>query len=461
MDLCDLTTTELGKGYREGNLSPVEVTEAHLHRIDSLNSETHDYITVTSERALSDARQAEAAFRDGKDVGPLQGVPIALKDLVDTKGITTTAGTKVWANRVPDRDGTVARRLARAGTVLLGKTNLVEFAFGPYGVNTHYGTPPNPWDAACVPGGSSSGSGGAVGRGMAVAAIGTDTGGSIRLPASFCGIVGLKPTVQSVSRAGVVPLCWTLDSVGPLTRRVIDAAHVFDAIAGPDPEDRVTRGARSDYIAAGLDEEVRGLKVGRVVDPFEDGADEEMVACVDASCEVLEALGVHVEPFVFPEAREELQAELEGRGSITLMGVEGYATHRETLEGPGPFDERIKARIGGGKKYSGVDYAEALRERERLAAAAERRLRDVDAVIAPTTLYPAPRIDEAAVAPARLTTRLVNFLGLCAVSVPCGFTKSGLPAGLQIIGRPFSEARIMRLAHAYEQATPWHRQRPD
>ena len=423
MDLCDLTTTELGKGYREGNLSPVEVTEAHLHRIDSLNSETHDYITVTSERALSDARQAEAAFRDGKDVGPLQGVPIALKDLVDTKGITTTAGTKVWANRVPDRDGTVARRLARAGTVLLGKTNLVEFAFGPYGVNTHYGTPPH--------------------------------------PASFCGSGGLKPTVQSVSRAGVVPLCWTLDSVGPLTRRVIDAAHVFDAIAGPDPEDRVTRGARSDYIAAGLDEEVRGLKVGRVVDPFEDGADEEMVACVDASCEVLEALGVHVEPFVFPEAREELQAELEGRGSITLMGVEGYATHRETLEGPGPFDERIKARIGGGKKYSGVDYAEALRERERLAAAAERRLRDVDAVIAPTTLYPAPRIDEAAVAPARLTTRLVNFLGLCAVSVPCGFTKSGLPAGLQIIGRPFSEARIMRLAHAYEQATPWHRQRPD
>ncbi len=461
MDLRDLTVSDLGRAYRSGELSPVEVTDAHLDRIEALNPETHDYITVTSDRARSDAREAEAAFKVGRDVGPLQGIPIALKDLVDTAGIVTTNGTRVWADRVPDRDGTVARRLAKAGTILLGKANLVEFAFGPYGLNVHYGTPPNPWNPECVPGGSSSGSGGAVGRGLAVAAIGTDTGGSIRLPAAFCGIVGLKPTVQSVSRAGVMPLCWTLDSIGPLTRTVEDAAHVFDAIAGPDEDDPITIGTPVARTADALSQDVRGLRLGFVDGVFTDGAEPEVVSSVDEAARVFESLGTYVDPFDFPEAREELEAELEGRGSITLMCVEGYTCHRETLSGDGVFEPRIKERIESGGKYSGVDYAEALLAHERLKRDAVARLRDVDALLAPTSLYPAPRIEDVDKAPARLTTRLVNYLGLCAVSVPCGFSESGLPIGLQIIGRPFNEARILKLAHAYEKATSWHRRRQE
>lgn len=459
MDLFDLTIHSLGKAYRSGALSPVEVTDAHLDEIDRRNSETHDFITVTAERAMADARAAEVMLRAGNDLGPLHGVPIALKDLVDTKGIPTTGGTKIWADRVPHRDGTVARRLARAGAVLLGKTNLVEFAFGPYGLNPHYGTPPNPWKADCVPGGSSSGSGGAVARGMAMAAIGTDTGGSVRLPASFCGIVGLKPTVQSVSRAGVIPLSWTLDSIGPMTRTAKDAAFVFDAIAGPDPEDPITRNVSIDPVADTLDEDISGMRLGIAGDPFTDGADPEVSRLVEHAAETIQDLGARVAPFDFPEAREELDAELEGRGSITLMCVEGYTCHRETLAGGGTFDLRIKERIEAGRNYSGVDYAEALRSQERLKRASVARLDKIDALLAPTTLFPPPRIEDVAKAPARLTTRLVNYLGLCAVTVPCGFSESGLPVGLQIIGKPFAEARILKLAHAYESATS-HRQRP-
>ena len=458
MDLCDLTIEKLGEAYRSGELSPVEVVEAHLDRIVAKNPETHDYITVTADRARADARAAETMLGAGNDLGPLHGVPIALKDLVDTKGIPTTGGTRVWADRVPERDATVARRLARAGSVLLGKTNLVEFAFGPYGLNPHYGTPPNPWNPECVPGGSSSGSGGAVARGMAMAGIGTDTGGSIRLPASFCGIVGLKPTVHSVSRAGVIPLSWTLDSIGPLTRTVKDAALVFDAISGSDSEDPITRNATIDPVAETIDLDISGMRLGLAGDPFTDGADQEVVDLVEEAGKTIQGLGARVEPFDFPEAREELDAEMDGQGSIALMCVEGYTCHRETLSGDGDFDPRIKERIEAGRNYTAVDYAEALRTQARLKRASVTRLDGIDALLAPTTLYPAPRIEDVAKAPARLTTRLVNYLGLCAVTVPCGFSESGLPVGLQIIGKPFAEARILSLAHAYECATT-HRRR--
>lgn len=462
MDPCELTIVELGSAYRDGSLSPVEATEAYLARIESENETTRDYITVTGARARADARTAEDGFRAGRDLGPLQGVPIGLKDLVDTKGIRTTAGSLVWAERVPEEDATIAHRLACAGTVLLGKTNLVEFAFGPYGINPHYGTPPNPWKAECVPGGSSSGSGGAVGRGLAVATIGTDTGGSIRVPASFCGVVGLKPTVQRVSRAGVVPLSWTLDSVGPLAKTVRDAALVFDAISGPDPADPVTEQAPAASVVDGLDDGVQGLRVGMAEHPFCDNAEDDVMGRFNDACEDLAGTGVTVEPFSFPEAREEFDAELSKSGSIAIMCVEGYTCYAETLRTKGAtFDERITARIEAGAEYTGEAYANALRAHDRLRRAAARRLETVDAVVVPTTLYPAPKIADVAVAPARLTTRLVNFLGLCAVSVPCGFSDDGLPLGLQIIGKPFDEATILKLAHAYEQSTTWHKHRPE
>jgi aspartyl-tRNA(Asn)/glutamyl-tRNA(Gln) amidotransferase subunit A len=461
-ELRYLSISELGKHYRSGQLSPVEVTRAHLNAIQDQNERTHDFITVTGERALADAEAAEIGFRAGRDLGPLQGVPIALKDLVDTKGIVTSAGTTIWKDRIPEEDATVVRRLAGAGTVLLGKTNLVEFAFGPYGLNPHYGTPPNPWDADRVPGGSSSGSGGAVARGCAFAAIGTDTGGSIRLPASFCGIVGLKPTVQRVSRAGVVPLSWTLDSIGPLTRGVMDTAYIFDAIAGFDAADAETHRAPAFAPCAELlDGEVAGLRVGIVRDPFFDGAEDEIIDRVEAAAAQLEGLGVMVEELALPEAREELNAELDGKGSVSIMCVEGFACHEQTLSDRGDeVDSRIRERITVGRDIPSATYARALTEQVRLRTQVVDRMQHFDAILAPTTLYPAPLMDEVSKAPARLTTRLVNYLGLCAVSIPCGFTDNGLPVGLQLIGKPFDERTLLNLALAYEQQTEWHRRIP-
>lgn len=457
-DLRYKSIRDLGTLYRSGQLSPVEVTRAHLDAIESQNDRSHDYITVTAERALADAECAEKAFNSGRDPGRLLGIPIALKDLVDTKGILTTAGTTLWNDRRPQADATVARRLGTAGSVLLGKTNLVEFAFGPYGLNSHYGTPPNPWAKDRVPGGSSSGSGGSVGRGCAVAAIGTDTGGSIRLPAAFSGVVGLKPTVQRVSRSGVVPLSWTLDSIGPLTRSVEDAALVYDVIAGYDEADVATHRAPAfTPVSDRLSESTNGLRVGIARSPFFDGADAEVVDLVQAAADTISNLGVWVEDIDLPEAREELDLEIDGKGSVAIMCVEGFTCHEKTLSECGnQVDPRIRERIESGRSISAVAYAGALRSQMSLQRSVVARMADYDAILAPTVLYPAPKIDDVSKAPARLTTRLVNYLGLCAVSVPCGFTAEGLPVGLQLIGKPFDEVSILKLANAYERSTSWH-----
>ena len=303
-DLPFLTAAELALRYRGGEVSPVEVAEAFLARIERYRAETAAYITVTAERARADAKAAETALRAGNDLGPLHGIPVALKDLCDTAGIRTTSGAAIRTDYVPQRSARVAAKLARAGTVLLGKTNMVEFAFGPFGLNPHFGTPPNPWDAERVPGGSSSGSGVAVAAGLATAAIGTDTGGSVRIPAAFCGITGLKTTVGWVSRAGVTPLSGTLDSVGPMVRCVEDAALVFSAIAGPDPADPSTLSCPTGDVLAGLKRTVAGMRVGVVRAPFFEGADPEVVSAVEAAVQVLSGLGVLVEEMAFPEARQ-------------------------------------------------------------------------------------------------------------------------------------------------------------
>jgi aspartyl-tRNA(Asn)/glutamyl-tRNA(Gln) amidotransferase subunit A len=459
LDLHFASISELSAFYRSGDVSPVEVVDALLARIDQYGAQTRAYITVTAERARAEAKAAEEMLSNGADLGPLHGIPIALKDLFYTEGVRTTWGAKALEDFVPDTSSTVAQRLAQAGAVLIGKTNMVELAFGPYGLNPHYDTPPNPWDSERVPGGSSSGSGVAVATGLATAAIGTDTGGSIRIPASFCGIVGLKPTLERVSRAGVMPLSWTLDSMGPLTRSVEDAALVFEAIAGADPADLVTLNQPVVDVVRGLKCDVKGLRVGLVCDPFFDGADAEVVAAVEAAAKGFEDLGVRVVEFELPEAREELNEELEGRGSSMIMSVEGYTCHRDYISQHGEvMDPRIRARIENGASFSAVDYAAVLQRREQLRASVCETLADVDAAICPTMLTPAPRIVDVDAAPVRLTTRLVNFLGLCAVSVPCGWTEGNLPIGLQIIGKPFDEARILQLGYAYEQTT--HSQRP-
>ena len=455
MDVHFASISELGASYRSGAVSPTEAVNSLLARIEQYGAQSKAYITVTAERARAEAKAAEAMLDAGADLGPLHGIPVALKDLCYTAGIRTTCGAKALDGFVPDRTATVAKRLSRAGAVLVGKANMVELAFGPHGLNPHYGTPPNPWSQTRVPGGSSSGSGVAVAAGLATAAIGTDTGGSIRIPASFCGVVGLKPTLERVSRAGVMPLSWTLDSIGPLTRSVEDAALVFEAIAGPDPADPVTLNQPAVDVVGSLKRDVEGLRVGLVRDPFCDGADAEVIAAVEAAAKELENLGARVDEFALPEAREELDEELADRGSLMIMPVEGYACHRDFLARHGDqMDARIRARIENGASFSAPDYAAVLQRREQLRISVRKTLLDVDAVIGPTMLTPAPRIADVDIAPVRLTTRLVNFLGLCAVSVPCGLTTDHLPIGLQIIGKPFDEAHILRLGYAYEQATP-------
>ncbi|MFT5366011.1 MAG: aspartyl-tRNA(Asn)/glutamyl-tRNA(Gln) amidotransferase subunit A [Candidatus Latescibacterota bacterium] len=462
MDLHFASIAELGRLYRLGDVSPVDVVETFLSRIHQYNGQALAYITVTAERALVEAKAAEKMLQMGVDLGPLHGIPIALKDLFYTAGVRTTSGSKAFDSFIPKTSATVAHKLTQAGTVLLGKTNMVELAFGPYGLNPKYGTPPNPWDAERVPGGSSSGSGVAVAAGLATAALGTDTGGSIRIPASFCGIVGLKPTLARVSRAGVTPLSWTLDSIGPMTRCVEDAALMFEAIAGEDPADPVTLHQPLVDVTAHLKREVKGLRIGFVRDPFCNEADAEVVTAIEEATCVFEALGVRVVEMDFPEAREELDDEMAGSGSSLIMPVEGFASHRDLLAGQRDvMDARIWDRIQKGSEYSAVDYALVLQKREMLMHRTIETLHDVDALICPTMLTVAPCISDVGTAPAKLTTRLVNFLGLCAVSVPCGWSLGGLPIGMQLIGKPFDELAILRLAYAYEQTTLWYGKHPN
>lgn len=453
-----LTATELAGLYRSGQVSPVEVTEAYLERIHRYQPRAKAFITVTDDRARADAKAAELALRNGNDAGPLHGVPIALKDLCDTAGIRTTSGALARKDYVPAASSTVATRLAKAGTVLLGKTNLVEYAFGPFGINPHFGTPPNPWDPERVPGGSSSGSGLAVAAGLSAAAIGTDTGGSVRIPAAYCGIVGLKATTGRIGTAGVMPLSWTLDTIGPMARCVEDAALMYSATAGAEAGDATAFDLPVGDVMGLLKMDVSGLRLAVVREPFFGGADPEVVSLVEDAIQVLAGLGVHVREMKFPEA---VQAERE-EDNLRLLRTEAVVVHREALaEAPDSFGSVVRARLQVEPGLLAVDLAEIQRKRTVMMETAAARLSDVEAVAGPTMLSPAPRLSDLDRGePHRLLTRLVNWLGLCAVSVPCGFTSRGLPVGLQLTGKPYDEATVLRLAYAYEQATDWRAAHP-
>ncbi len=452
------TATELAGLYRSGQVSPVEVTEAYLERIHRYQHGSKAFITVTADRARADAKAAELALRCGNDAGPLHGVPIALKDLCDTAGIRTTSGALARKDYVPAASSTVAKRLARAGTVLLGKTNLVEYAFGPFGINPHFGTPPNPWDPERVPGGSSSGSGLAVAAGLAAAAIGTDTGGSVRIPAAYCGVVGLKTTTGRIGTAGVMPLSWTLDTIGPMARCVEDAALMYSATAGAETGDTTALDLPVGDVMGLLKKDVTGLRLAVVREPFFRGADPDVVSLVEDAIQVLAGLGADVREMTFPEA---VQAERE-EDNLRLLRTEAVVVHREALtEAPDSFGSDVRARLQVEPGLLAVDLAEIQRKRAEMMETAAARLRDVEAVAGPTMLSPAPCLSDLDRGePHRLLTRLVNWLGLCAISVPCGFTSRGLPVGLQLTGKPYDEATILRLAYAYEQATDWRAAHP-
>jgi aspartyl-tRNA(Asn)/glutamyl-tRNA(Gln) amidotransferase subunit A len=453
------TVAELSRALGARTLSPVDAVEALLARIRRRNPSLHAFIAVYETDARLAAEAADKAIRSGHRVGPLHGVPIALKDLVDLEGRVTTGGSKVWAERVSPVTATLAERLIGAGMIVLGKTHTVEFAMGSFGTNTHLGTPRNPWDLAVhrTPGGSSSGSGVAVAAGLAPMAIGTDTGGSVRLPAAWCGTVGLKVTAGRISTFGVLPLSSTLDTPGPLTRSVEDAALVFRVLNGPDPRDPQTLAWSPVDPMPELRRGVAGLRLGVLPDVERTGVDQEVLAAYDAAVDKLASLGARIVRPALP-ARLSDYAAAVGR----IIGAEGYRFVGHLVDDPDlPVDPHVRPRIQVGRGMSARDYLVTLSEREDRRRAYAAALADVDALLTPTTqtaAIPIDKVDQSGTA--AHFTRGVNYLGLCALAVPDGFTGDGLPTSFQIVCHAGEEALALRIGWAYEQATGWRERRP-
>jgi aspartyl-tRNA(Asn)/glutamyl-tRNA(Gln) amidotransferase subunit A len=460
---------DLAAALRTGELTPVRLAELFLARMEALDRRVHAFIAVTADRALAEAHVAEAQLGAGLDLGPLHGIPYAVKDLFDVKGLATTAGTRLLADNVAKRDSTTVRKLATAGMTLLGKTHSVQFAFGGLGINHDQGTPHNPWSSTpMAPGGSSSGSAVAVGAGLTPVALGSDTGGSVRVPAALCGTVGLKTTVGRISRAGVYPLSWTFDSVGPLTRYVEDAAMVYQALRGMDPCDDTTVAAPDDDdVLVTLKSGVKGLRIAFCETVFFDDVDAEIERAVREAGAVLRGLGAQVDSTALPEVTEIMSEKRRSQ----MIAAEALATNGRLIdEHFDSLDPVVAHRMRTGRDLSATDYFVALRQCRALQERVKRTLADVDALLVPATLIPARPIEEIDASPQTYSdtgfrysrnTSIGNVLGLCAVVLPCGFTRSGLPIGLMIYAKPFAEAMALRVAWAYEQATPWQHRRPD
>lgn len=486
-ELHYLSISELAPRLRRRELSPVELVEAHLRRIEALNPELNAYLTVTADQALAAARAAEAEIASGRYRGPLHGVPIGVKDLYDTAGVRTTAGSKILADHVPDRDAPTVARLKAAGAIVLGKTHTHEFAYGPTTNNPHYGAARNPWNPDRVAGGSSGGSGAGAAAGLCAAGLGTDTAGSIRIPAACCGVVGMKPTYGRVSRAGIVPLCWSLDHPGPLARTVADAAIVLEIMAGYDPADGATVDLPVPPWAAELGFAVSGpsaggdgpsaagpaapagfarsLRVGVPREFFFERLEDGIANCVRAAVAVLEQAGARIDEVSVPHAGD-------ARFVQRAIGLpEATAYHLPWLrERPGDYGEDVRARLEAGLAVTAVQYVQAQRARTVLKEEFAAALRRVDVIATPTLPLGAPPIgqptvrlggedEETSQALVRLTSP-ANVVGLPAITVPCGLTPDGLPVGLQLIGRAFDESTVFRAAAAYEALTDWHRRRP-
>jgi aspartyl-tRNA(Asn)/glutamyl-tRNA(Gln) amidotransferase subunit A len=454
------SATELSAAISARELSPVEVTDAFLARIAAQDQQLHAFIAVYADDAKLAAEAADKAIRSGHQIGPLHGVPIALKDLIDLEGRVTTGGSAVWRERRSPATATLAKKLIAAGMIVLGKTHTVEFAMGGWGTNHHMRTPWNPWDTAVArtPGGSSSGSGVAVASAMAPWAIGTDTGGSVRLPASWCGITGLKTTVGRVSCHGILPLAPSLDTPGPMARSVEDAALLFSVMQGVDPLDRLTLSAPPPIDPfATLRRGVKRLRLARMPASERDGCDPEMLAAYDGALEALAQAGAEIVDIALPIAFADATVAT-GR----IIGSEAYRLTGALVDDPAqPIDPAVRPRIQLGCDIRAHQYLAALAERDRMKTAFLAALDGVDALLTPTTqtaAIPNDAVDQNTT-PAHFT-RVFNLLEMCALAVPNGFTASGLPLSLQIACRPYDEATALRIGWAYQQATEWHLPRP-
>lgn len=459
-ELAFLPAHTLAEEMAAGRLTSTRLVESCLKRIERHGSKLHAFVAVYADDALRAAHAADGAIAAGHRVGPFHGIPVAVKDIVDIQGRVTTGGSKVWENRVSPHTATLAQKLIGAGMIVLGKTHSVEFAMGSFGTNTHMGTPWNPWDASTLraPGGSSSGTGVAVAAGLAPWGIGTDTGGSVRIPSAWCGLAGLKTTIGRVSVHGVLPLAQTLDTPGPMCRSVEDAALLYNLLQGPDPLDPLTLRHAPDDPRPALRRGVAGMVLARLPASERAQVDAEVLAAYDASLEALRHLGARLVDVQLPRAFTDLGA-MAGR----LIGCEGYAQVGELVDDASlPVDPHVRPRIALGRGVSARDYLLLLREREKLKSDWWQALAGCDALLTPTAATAAPRvtdIDQAGTAAG--FTRAINLVDGCALAVPNGFTRGGLPASLQIACRGHEEGTALRIGWAYEQATDWHRRHPD
>jgi aspartyl-tRNA(Asn)/glutamyl-tRNA(Gln) amidotransferase subunit A len=437
-ELKQLTLTGAIRLIRQKQISALELCKEALARIDRLNPEVRAFITVMRDEPINDS------------TAPLFGVPISVKDLYDTKGVRTTAGARVCENRIPDEDAVAITKLRQAGATIIGKTNLHEFAYGATTVNPHFGTALNPWNRECISGGSSGGSAVAVALGMGLASLGTDTGGSIRIPASLCGIVGLKPTYGRVSTQGVIPLSWSCDHAGPMTKTVEDAALLLEVIADeniPVPK----------YVDA-LTGNVRGVRIGIPNSYFYVGLDPHVAKAMRDALGLMERLGAGMLDVELPAVSVHFDTWVQ------IAAPEAYAYHEENLKAHGDlYGADVRARLETGRSLLSVDHVRALQVRSMIQTGCTKVLQECDVIVTPTIPTPAPRIkglDQTTISALTRFTRYFNLSGLPVISVPCGFTPDGLPIGMQIAGRAFDEETVLRVAHAYEQKARWFERQP-
>ncbi|MGH9786000.1 MAG: amidase, partial [Terriglobia bacterium] len=457
-DLTRLSIRDAAELVRRKKVSPVELTQACLARIERLNPMLNAFITVTADSALAEARQAEAEIQRGRWRGPLHGIPIALKDLFDTAGVRTTAASELYKDRIPTADAEVVRRLKGAGAVFLGKQNMHEFAYGSTSVFSYFGAVHNPWALDYMAGGSSGGSAAAVSAELCYGALGSDTGGSIRGPAACCSIVGLKPTYGLVSTRGVIPLSWSRDHVGPMTRTVADAAILLQAIAGYDPEETTSQKMDVPNYSSALGAKTSSLRLGVPREFFFAGLHPEIEAAINNALSMLGKLTAGL---------REISIPVSTNRSVT--DAEAYAFHADSLaKTPELYQPYTRGRLGTGAEVTTRAYVEGRRELAQLRQDIRKTFVSVDTLVTPTTPIPPRTILEATGDdPLAIARRLdlrnctpFNSNGLPTISIPCGFTSAGLPIGLQISGPPGGEAVVLQLAHAYEQATEWHKRRP-
>ena len=464
-DLCYLSAGELSRLVRRKEVSPVEIIDAHLARIEATEPVLNSFITLLPDQARAAARRAEAEVRAGNYRGPLHGIPVGLKDLFNTGGVRTTSGSRIFDTFIPKEDCTVATKFREAGAILVGKLNMHQFAYGPTGENPDYGHMHNPWDPELVTGGSSGGSASAAAAGQCAITMGSDTGGSIRIPAALCGIVGLKPTYGLVSRHGLTALSWCMDHPGPMVRTVEDAALTMNAIAGYDPNDVASASVPIPDYTTALTGDVRGLRIGVPKEFSEAPVDDQVARAVRNAITLLGEMGATISEVSYP-----LFPYAQAISGAILM-AEAAAYHRNLLAEHGEkLYQPVRLRLEAGLSISAADYLRGQQARAKFDQQGRELFKQVDLLAGPTEPITAPKLLETQVqigehlvgTTAALTqfTRPYNITGFPAISVPCGFSDAGMPIGLQLAARPFDELTVLRTAHAYEQATDWHTRRP-